>query len=145
MIRLSKLADYGALVLDYLQSHQEQTVSASEIASRFGFGNPTVSKILKLLQNAGLVISERGTQGGYRLSKDPKDITIAAVISALEGQPVLTACCDDAQSCSHDVQCTLKGNWQKINSIVLQILEEVTLADMAGPLDLRAWSRRDVA
>lgn len=144
MLRLSKLADYGALVLDYLQSHREKTVSAAEIAVCFGFGNATVSKILKQLQSAGLVVSERGTQGGYRLAKNPEDITIAAVISALEGQPVLTTCCDHQQSCDHDTHCTLKGNWQKINRIVLQILEGVTLADMSGPLDLNAWSRKDV-
>jgi len=143
MLRLSKLADYGALVLDYLQAHRDDYVSASEIASCYDFGNATVSKILKLLQNAGLVLSVRGTQGGYKLAKDPKEISIARVIQALEGQPVLTVCCDNNRHCSHDTKCTLKGNWQKINGIVMQILEEVTLADMSGPLDLR-WSRNNV-
>lgn len=136
MLRLSKLADYGALVLDYLQSHQDEYVSAKAIAETYGFGQPTVSKILKMLQIAGIVDSVRGTQGGYKLSRDPSEISVANVITALEGQPVLTECCDVKQSCIHDQHCTLKGNWKKINQVVMQVLESLSLADMAGPLNL---------
>lgn len=137
MLRLSKLADYGALVLDYLQSHPQAYVSASEIAATYNLGNATVSKILKLLQHAQIVVSVRGHSGGYQLAKEPKDISIASVITALEGKPVLTECCDGKQTCFHDHHCALKGNWNKVNQVIMQVLEGLSLADMASPLNVK--------
>ncbi len=134
MLRLSKLADYGALVLDYLQSHPNTYASASEIAATYHLGNATVSKILKLLQQAHIVVSVRGHSGGYQLAKAPKDISIASIIMALEGKPVLTECCDGKQTCFHDQHCALKGNWNKVNQVIMQVLEGLSLADMASPL-----------
>ena len=77
MLRISKLTDYGTLVLAHLSSDDVNLTSAAEVASATGIALPTVSKLLKSMAKSGLVTSARGAQGGYRLSRDASDISAA--------------------------------------------------------------------
>src|SRR5690606_41129065 len=93
MWRISKIRDYGTLVLTHMANSPERLCSASELARALGLKLPTVSKVLKLLGRHGLVRSVRGVQGGYALGRPASDISIAQVIDALEEQPFgLTEC-----------------------------------------------------
>ena len=84
MLRLSKLTDYATVILSFMARDNAQMHAAMEIAAITGIALPTVSKILKLLVNAKILISTRGAKGGYELARTPTEISIAAVISALE-------------------------------------------------------------
>ena len=85
MLRISKLTDYGTVVLAYLAGNPASVASAAEVAAATGLGLPTVSKLLKALGRAGLVTSTRGAQGGYQLAREAANISAADVIDALEG------------------------------------------------------------
>ena len=71
MLRMGKLTDYATVVLASLAQEPARHRAAAELAERTRLSRPTVSKVLKGLQRAGLVISSRGSQGGYRLARDP--------------------------------------------------------------------------
>ena len=133
MIKISKLTDYAVVVLTQLsRDHGVHTVS--NLAESTGIPAPTVAKLLKPLTNAGLVASHRGTNGGYALNREPERISVAAIITALEGPIAVTECVSDAESlCGVERLCPMRGNWEKINRAVRAALEEVTLADMAVP------------
>jgi len=134
MLRISKIMDYGTLVLTYMAGCPERLCSASELAKALGLNPPTVSKVLKLLGRHGLVRSVRGVQGGYALGRAASEISIAQVIDALEDQPFgLTECTAVPGSCDFETGCTLRENWQRINAIVRRTLEDVSVADMARP------------
>lgn len=133
MLRISKLADYATVILHCLACNIRDTLSATDVAQRTHLGRPTVSKILKILQEAGLVISTRGVVGGYRLTRPASAITLAQVIAAIEGQPGLTECARGADLCTQDTRCALKHNWQAIHQFILTTLNQVTLADMNKP------------
>jgi FeS assembly SUF system regulator len=134
MLRISKLADYATVIMHRLAVKPGDVLSASEIAQRVHLSKPTVSKILKILSDADLVTSIRGAGGGYKLAQMPADITIARVITAVEGQPALTECAQTSQLCVQDSVCAIKHNWQVINRFILEALENLTLADMGKPL-----------
>jgi Rrf2 family protein len=68
VLRISKLTDYGTVLLGHLATNQATVCSAAEVAEATGIATPTVSKLLKSLARAELVTSTRGTNGGYRLS-----------------------------------------------------------------------------
>ncbi len=104
-----------------------------EIAAVTGIALPTVSKILKLLVNAKVLISTRGAKGGYVLARIPEEISIAAVISALEGPIALTECSISHQGCEQASGCDIGGNWSLINQTIHNALESVTLADLIRP------------
>lgn len=135
MLRISKIVDYGILVLTHMARHPAHVCSAAELANTLNLGQPVVSKVLKLLAQHDLVSSTRGAHGGYRLSQDPADITIAQVIDALEDQPFgLTECTARPGVCSVEAACSVRPYWQRINAIVRSTLESVSVADMiAGP------------
>ncbi len=95
---------------------------------------PTVSKLLKQLAKHGLVESIRGAHGGYRLARRPELITVADVVSALEGPIALTQCSVHGGGCAIEPHCGVRSNWRLINGAIRQALESVTLAQMAEPL-----------
>jgi len=92
VLRISKLTDYGTVVLAQLAAGQSGIKSAADLATATGLGLPTVSKLLKSLAKAGLVISTRGSHGGYQLARAPGEISAANVIDALEGPVSITEC-----------------------------------------------------
>ncbi|HZL96274.1 MAG TPA: Rrf2 family transcriptional regulator, partial [Vicinamibacterales bacterium] len=69
MLRMSKLTDYGTMVLAQLAVNGRGLSTASQVADATHLGQPTVSKLLKSLVHAGLVVSTRGVQGGYALAR----------------------------------------------------------------------------
>ena len=134
MLRLSKLTDYGTVILSFMAKEKKPVHAAMEIAAATGIALPTVSKVLKLLVNANVLISTRGARGGYALANDPENITVASVISALEGPIALTECSISRQGCEQASGCGIRGNWHLINQIIQDALESVTLADMVRPV-----------
>lgn len=136
MLRIGKLTDYAMLILGQMATLPDTVLSATYLAEALHLSPATVSKILKMLADAGFVSSVRGAEGGYRLAKSAKEITIADVISAMEGELALTECCENRGVCVIDKLCTMRGNWQKINSMVHALLSKLTIIDMKEPLQL---------
>jgi len=136
MLRISKLADYGTVVMVKIAAAPFRLHTAAEVADEIGVPLPTVSKLLKGLTRQGLVASKRGALGGYRLARPPEEITIGHVITALEGPVAVTACSDGEGCCDHEAECATRAPWMRVNEIVQEALEGVTLADMvaASPL-----------
>lgn len=130
MLRISRLTDYGTLVLAHLSAGGRQTISAADVASATGIGLATVSKLLKLLAKADLVTATRGAQGGYRLARDPSDISAADVIDALEGPVSITECSASDSHCDFESVCNVGSAWQRINVAIRQALADINLNDL---------------
>lgn len=136
MLRITKLADYGTVIMNCLAKEPGLLLSASEIARKIHLPPTTVSKILKILVAGNLVLSVRGSEGGYRLARLPSEITVADVITALDGRPALTECNVYEKRCPQDAVCSIRDNWRLINQVVITALQSLTLADMAKPLKI---------
>ena len=130
MLRISRLTDYGTVVLAYLASHQSSVASAAEVAAATGLALPTVSKLFKSLSKAGLVVSTRGAHGGYRLARRPADISAADVIDALEGPVSITDCSASDRHCEIESHCSVGSAWQRINVAIRRALGDITLLDL---------------
>ena len=133
MIKLSRLSDYAVVVLETMcRTDGCVPLSASQIALDSLLPEPTVAKVLKLMANGGLVSSQRGVNGGYTLCHAPADITVFAIVTAIEGRLGLTACVDggDEGGCSLHQTCAMSGRWDPVNQAVRQAFESITLADM---------------
>lgn len=133
MLRMSKLTDYGTVVMTYLAREEDELHAVSEIAARTRVSAPTVSKILKRLVRQGLVVSHRGAKGGYSLARIPAAISMVEIIDALEGPLGLTECGSMPGLCVQESLCSIRTNWRRINDAVRQALASVTLAEMASP------------
>ena len=135
MIRLSKLADYGIVIMTTMARHPEHCHNAPEIAARSHIPLPMASKILKALARAGLLASHRGAKGGYGLARPAERISVAEIIAALDGPIALTACIEDGPGeCEIEALCPARANWQRINDAIRHALQSITLAEMAQAL-----------
>jgi FeS assembly SUF system regulator len=129
MLRLSKLTDYAVVVLVRL-SYGEAVQTSPGIASSTGIPEPTVAKVLKALAGGGLVASQRGPRGGYRLLRPLAAIPISDVIAAIDGPIALTACVDGHVGCDSLDLCPMRGRWDPVNEAIQHALAAITLADM---------------
>jgi FeS assembly SUF system regulator len=129
MLRISRLTDY-AVVLASRLAICETAEAVSDLARVTEIPAPTVSKVLKLLAKGGVVTSTRGANGGYTLSRPAHAITVADIVTSIEGPIAVTECVDD-NTCEHEGHCGVRGNWQRINDAVLTAISGITLADMA--------------
>lgn len=136
MLRITKLTDYAIVVLsDMLRPQAVDAHAARDVADRTRIPQPTVSKVLKQLARAGLVVSERGKNGGYRLARGAAEITVAEIIDAVEGPIAVTECStDESGICDLEGCCPMEANWVRINETIRRALCDITLADMARPL-----------
>ena len=134
MLRLSKMADYGTVVMTAMVLEPERSRSAAEIAAAIHVPLPTVSKILKTLARSELLISTRGPTGGYLLARPADRISLVDVIYAMDGPIGMTECSVTPGLCSQESGCVVRANWQRINQLVLGVLGGVTLSQMAEPV-----------
>jgi FeS assembly SUF system regulator len=141
-MRLSRLADYGTVVMGFMAADPALLHTATGIAAAVGVAPTTVSKVLKLLSRRGLLVSLRGSRGGYRLARRPESITVTDVVEAVEGTIALTECSDVACRCSLEAGCPVQRNWRQINRQLRRVLDGVTLADLARKGTRRGPSRR---
>lgn len=138
MFRLSKITDYGIVLLAHLASRADETDNRSphnarEVALEVDLPLPVVSKVLKSLARKEILESHRGSKGGYTLVRSPDEITVSEMINALEGPLALTECNVGPHLCEHEVGCPVRGPWHVINRVVQAALEKVTLADITDP------------
>ena len=134
MLRISKLADYGTVVMTYMAGSPQQVLSAQEIATAIGLELPTVSKILKILAREKLLRSQRGVKGGYLLARPAEEISVAEIIDALESHPSgLTECSSAVGLCRHESVCAVRTNWQRISQMVHEALQGIRLTELSRP------------
>lgn len=135
-MRLTNLADYAVVVMSHAAS-QNARLSAQSVASATGLPLPTVAKVTGMLSKAGLIAAQRGSGGGFALSRPADAISIAEVIEAVDGPISLTLCAEhptgEAQ-CARSGICAMHGHWYQINARVREALQGLSLADLQKPV-----------
>lgn len=146
-MKISKMTDYGVLVLNHLADAGGVKQSTDDIAKALSLSVPTVRKVLKILVDQGLVQARRGAHGGYRLTRSPVQITLLSVVEAFEGTLHLTECSVSDTQCDITTSCSLADNWGGINQIVAHLLGAISLSDIRNPESLQrltqVWQNGD--
>src|ERR1700739_3918649 len=132
MLRISRLTDYATVLLGALAGDPSRVKTATALAERTHIAAPTVSKLLKQLQRAGLVTSTRGLHGGYQLARPAAQISAAEILDALEGPGALTDCAAGHGNCEIEDSCRVTRVWQRLNLAMRRALYDVSLAQLAG-------------
>jgi Rrf2 family protein len=134
-VKVSTRGDYASRALLSLALHDDggTPTSVREIADRTGLPQPYLEQILLALKGAGIVRSKRGVGGGYVLAREPGQILLSQIISAVDG-PIVAG--DFGQphtdgACDHEGQCVLLAIWGSAGSHMRRYLDSFTLADIA--------------
>ena len=132
MIRLSRLADYGVVLACQMAVKADRCHNAFDLAAATGLPAPTVSKLLAAMARAGVLVSQRGAKGGYRLARGPEAITAADIVTAVDGPIALTVCIEHgAGACDVESLCPSRSGWRRINDAVRDAMKSVSLAELA--------------
>lgn len=133
MFRITRLTDYGVLLMTQLAKNTVEVHNAADLADQVRVPLPTVSKILQILLHDNLLESVRGAGGGYHLARKAADISVRDIIVALEGPIALTECNLEAGACEQESHCATRDNWHMINQAVRHALGDISLEDMIQP------------
>ena len=133
MLRISKLADYGTVIMAEMARAPSRVVSVSALSAEIGLANATVSKVLKQLAIGNLVVSQLGKHGGYVLARPASAISIAAIIDTIDGAFGLTECVNRPGACLHEPSCRIRRHWLRVDRAVRRALEGISLAQMIYP------------
>ncbi len=133
MFRITRLTDYGVLLMTQLAKNENDVHNAADLAGQAHVPLPTVSKILQILLHDHLLESVRGAGGGYRLARKAAAISVRDIIVALEGPIALTECSLETGDCEQESHCAIRDNWHVINQVVRHALADISLEDMIQP------------
>jgi len=131
-VKLSTKGKYGLkAMVDLAINYGGGCVSASSLAQLQGVSEAYLEQLIASLRKAGLVVSSRGAQGGYALSREPQSINVGEVLRALEGSTWLMECVGGETSCGNAENCTARPLWLKLQQRIDEVLETTTLWDLA--------------
>jgi Rrf2 family protein len=134
MLRLSKKADYALMAARHLAAASpDSSVSAREIAEAYAIPAELLAKVMQRLVRARLLVSVQGTRGGYRLAGDPRRLSVADVIEAIDGPVAITACSPTDHACEQFEHCGIRDPLWQIRARIVEALATVTLAQLAEP------------
>lgn len=137
MIRISKLADYGIVLMTHMSARPLQVWSARSLSADTQVPLPTAGKVLKALARAGLLQSQRGAAGGYVLARAAREISVSQMLAAIDGPVTITECSAHVSLCEIEECCPVRRRWMRINEAVAGALAGLTLAEMAAPIPRR--------
>jgi Rrf2 family protein len=132
---ISKRTDYATrAVLALTIAPDDRPISVEELARRTAVPASVLEQVMPTLRTAGIVRSERGARGGYRLNHDPSEITLEQVVRLFQGQlaPIGCATRHNPDPCPMTVGCSLRFVWEEIRDATIRALGETTFADLAA-------------
>lgn len=123
--------DYGLIALKHIASLPEgDLANARDIAARFCLPPNLLAKILQNLSQSGIIEAQKGSGGGYRMAKDPGEVTLAQVFESIEGPVHMVMCTSTDGCCSIEDRCTVKNGLTSLEQKFYEFFDTVTLADV---------------
>ena len=133
-MRLNSFTDYGLRAMMLLASEPERSVSTEEVARLLGISRSHLAKIVQALAAAGMVVTQRGSGGGFRLARDPAGIGLGEIVRVLEeGTPIVECFRNDGGQCRMMPACKVKVRLKAAREAFLAELERTSLAECAFP------------
>src|ERR1039457_6317401 len=132
--KLTKKADYGLIAMRHLAEHADLGArSAKDLAEMYSIPQEALAKILQRLTKAGLLVSQYGTNGGYTLARNPRQISAFEVIRAIDGPLFITSCSSATEDCEQSDRCTVRGPLRKVSRSIEDVLNRLTIWEMTEP------------
>jgi Rrf2 family protein len=131
---ISRRTDYATRAVLALSLAEGGPLKLDEISRRTAVPVSVLEQVMPIMRNAGLVRSERGKRGGYKLNHAPGEITLERVVRLFQGQlaPIGCATRHEPEACPMTVGCTLRVVWEEVRDATIALLQGVTFADLAA-------------
>jgi len=127
---VTRETDYAVRTVIYLARNPNHTVSAAKIARAMHIPGSFLAKILQRLVRSRILISLRGPSGGFQLSIDPSEITLLAIMEAIQGPACINVCAVNSKRCNMSSTCTVHPIWLDIRSYVEKRMQNQSIASL---------------
>ncbi|MBE6046942.1 MAG: Rrf2 family transcriptional regulator [Clostridium sp.] len=130
-MKLSTKGRYGVkAMVELAVNYGETPLSIKTISNRQKISEYYLEQLFAPLRKANLITSIRGAQGGYILSREPKDITVADIMTVVEGPIEISDCIDNENGCDNTDCCATRLLWEKLKKSIDEVMSSVTLQDI---------------
>lgn len=131
---VSRRTDYATRAVLALTLEDGGPLKLEELARRTAVPQSVLEQVMPTMRTAGIVRSERGPSGGYRLNKKPDEITLERIVRVFQGPlaPISCATRHNPEPCPMTVGCSLRGVWEEVRDATITLLGGVTFADLAS-------------
>lgn len=143
MLQLNKRTEYALIALVHMVDQEavgaesERFVSAREIGDQYPLPRRLLAEVLKDLQRAGVVHSQRGASGGYALTRAAEELRLGEILLAMEGPPGLTGCesfsGETTTPCDMEHTCPIKSPMSRVRQGIWTLFQATSLRDLATP------------
>jgi Rrf2 family protein len=131
MMRISMKTDYGLIALKHMADRQgDGLVNAKELAARFNLPPNLLAKILQSLSQSGIIEAQKGSGGGYRMARNPAEVTLTQVFESIEGPVHMIMCTSDGGCCSVEDSCTVRNGLVTLERKFAEFFDSITLEDV---------------
>jgi Rrf2 family protein len=130
MFSVPTRTQYGIRALVHLATSEARSSTSAEIARAQAISPKYLEGILGQLKTSGLLLSERGAHGGYRLAREPEAILMLEIVEALEGEVRPVGCVEDSGCCEQGVDCLPRRFWIGLKQAIDGYLQSRTLRDV---------------
>ena len=132
MFKLSKMCDHALVLCSHLAKNQNEEKSSGDWALLSGVPIATTAKLLKMMVKKGYILSSRGSQGGYKLAKSAKEISVLNIVEAIDGSIAILDCCSHGSGCDLSKKCSVSNPLNKIETEIVKAFAEMKLSDLVG-------------
>ena len=132
-MKISTKGKYGLrAMVDLALFAHENYISLRSIAQRQNISENYLEQLISSLKKASLVNSIRGSQGGYKLSRNPEDISVGQILRALEGSLAPVGCVveEDPRECEKSDFCVTRVIWEKMRDSINNVVDSISLSDL---------------
>lgn len=131
-MKISTRGRYSLRMLLDLAEHQNcGFIALKDIAERQNISKKYLEQIIPIFNNSGMLLTNRGPQGGYQLAKAPDKYTVGEILRLTEGSLSPIACAEEKSvSCEHSGDCATLPVWQGLYQVIIDYLDGITLQDI---------------
>ena len=131
-MQLNNTTQYAIRILNYIANNDKQLTSAKELSQTLIIPYKFLTKIMTILVKSELIVSIRGREGGYKLSKPATSITMIDILNHFNEFVDYEQCILGIGTCDYKGKCALHDQWAKPKGMILKMFEETTLDDLKG-------------
>ena len=130
MMRMSMKTDYGLIALKHMATGGDAVINAKDLAAAYDLPPNLLAKILQRLSSSGIIEAQKGSGGGYRMTRDPGSVTLTEVFESIEGPVHLVMCTKEDGSCTFENRCTIKNGLVDLEKKFAEFFDTVTITDV---------------
>lgn len=131
-MNFSKTTEYALRILSFMSNDETKLYTANEIFDELKIPFRYLRKQLTVLSKSGLMVSEQGIKGGYRLAKTPDQILLSEIVLATGEDVLENQCFFGFQNCALENKCAMHFKWISVNDKIAEVLNSTTLAELKG-------------